>query len=70
MRPFVAGGRTVRPEVIRLFHPKSHLGIGVLRTVEKTLSSAFAQSIFRRFGGGDDKPLEGGSILPKYERKP
>ncbi len=70
MRPFIASGRTVSPSFIRLFHPKSRLGIGVLRTVEKTLSSAFAQSVFRRFGGGDEKPSEGGLILPKYEQKP
>ena len=67
MRSFVAGGRTVRPEIIRLFHPRSRLGIGVLRTVEKTLTSAFAQSIFRRFGGGDDKPSRGTPFLPEYE---
>lgn len=67
MRPYAASGRAVRLGVIRLFHPKSRLGIGVLRTVEKTLTSAFAQSVFRRFGGGDEKPSEGGLVLPKYE---
>ncbi|WP_276592102.1 FAD-dependent monooxygenase [Komagataeibacter melomenusus] len=69
MRPFVASGRTVRPGFIRLIHPKSRLGIGMLRTVGKTLSSAFAQSIFRRFGGSDDKPPKGDLILPKYDAK-
>lgn len=66
MRPYVASGRTVRPGVIRLIHPKSRLGIGVLRTAEKALSSAFAQSILRRFGGDDDRSSEGTVILPKY----
>ena len=69
MRPFVASGRTVRPGFICLIHPKSRLGIGVLRTVGKTLSSVFAQSILRRFGGSDDKPPKGDLILPKYEAK-
>ncbi|MFB1485372.1 FAD-dependent monooxygenase [Corallococcus sp. RDP092CA] len=40
MRPYVASGRTLRPGVIRLFHPKSRLGIGVLRTVARTLRAS------------------------------
>ncbi len=68
MRPFIASGRTVRPSLIRLLHPKTRLGIGVLRIVEKALSSAFAQFVFRRFGGGDDEASPNGLTLPKYER--
>ncbi|OEC99706.1 hypothetical protein A9Z06_17335 [Rhizobium sp. YK2] len=60
----------MRPEIIRLFHPKSRLGTGILWTVEKTLSSAFAQSIFLRFASGDETPSDGSPILPKYEEKP
>lgn len=70
MRPYLASGRKISPGLIRLLHPKSRLGISVLRTVEKTLASAFAQSVFRRFGGGDDEPSEGGLVLPRYEDKP
>lgn len=70
MRSFVAGGRRAHPRVIRLFHPKSRFGIGVVRTLEKILSSAFAQSVLRRFGSGDDKPSEGGAILPQYAQQP
>lgn len=66
MRPYVASGRTVSPGLIRLIHPKSRLGIGVLRTAEKALSSAFAQSVLRRFSGDDDRSSDGTVILPKY----
>lgn len=67
MRPYLASGRRVSPGLIRLLHPKSRLGIGTLRTVESTLASAFAQSIFRRPGGGVDQPFKGALALPKYE---
>jgi 2-polyprenyl-6-methoxyphenol hydroxylase-like FAD-dependent oxidoreductase len=70
MRPYVASGRTVSPGLIRLFHPKSRLGIGMLRMAEKALSSAFAQSFLRRFGGDEDGSSEGSALLPKYEEKP
>jgi 2-polyprenyl-6-methoxyphenol hydroxylase-like FAD-dependent oxidoreductase len=69
MRPYIASGRQVSPRTIRLLHPRSRAGIGMLRLFEKTLSSAFVQSIFRRFAG-DDQPSEGGFILPNYEKKP
>ncbi len=68
MRSYVANGRTIRPFMLRLIHPRSRLGIGVLRAAWKGLSSALAQSIFRRFGG--DTPAEQGFVLPRYEEQP
>ncbi|GAC89150.1 hypothetical protein Gbth_093_003 [Gluconobacter thailandicus F149-1 = NBRC 100600] len=66
MRPYVASGRALYPGVIRLFHPRSLLGIGILRTVEKVLTNSLAQKLFRRFGIGDDEASDNGFILPRY----
>lgn len=65
MRRYVASGRTIRPFMLRLIHPKSRLGIGVLRTAWRALASAPLQSVLRRFAG-DDRPSAEESILPRY----
>lgn len=66
MRPYLSSGRTISPGLIRLLHPKSRLGIGAVRTAERMLASAFAQSVFRRFDGDDDKASERSLSLPSY----
>lgn len=66
MRPYVASGRTIRPFMLRLIHPKSRLGIGALRTAWKVLASAHLQSVLRRFSG-DGEASDLGLSLPKYD---
>ncbi len=66
MRPYVASGRTLSSGMLRVMHPKSRLGIGVLRTIERATASALAQSVFRRFGDGDDGPSAEEIALPRY----
>ncbi|MET4897526.1 FAD-dependent monooxygenase [Sphingomonadaceae bacterium jetA1] len=57
MRPYLSSGRTISPGLIRLLHPKSRLGIGMVRTAERALASGFAQFVFRRFSSDVDQPF-------------
>lgn len=53
----------------RVLHPDGQGAVDSESEPGAEEASAFAQSVLRRFGGGDDKPSEGGFILPKYEEK-